>query len=34
VSDGSYESLPEQQTLLYRHTPDLPVHTVRIQPKV
>jgi hypothetical protein len=34
VSDGSYESLPEQQTLLYRHTLDLPVHTVRIQPKV
>jgi hypothetical protein len=34
VSDGSYESLPQQQTLLYRHTLDLPVHSVRIRPKV
>ena len=31
VSDGSYESLPEQQTLVYRHTPDIPVHSIRIR---
>jgi hypothetical protein len=30
VSDGSYESLHEQQTLVYRHTLEQPVHSIRI----
>jgi hypothetical protein len=31
VSDGSYESHHEQQILVYRHTLDHAVHTIRIQ---
>ena len=31
VSDGSYESQPEHQTLIYRHTLDQPLHFIRIR---
>jgi hypothetical protein len=30
LSDGSYEYHPEKQTLIYRHTLDLQVHSIRI----
>ena len=31
VSDGTYEMLSEQQTLLYRHTTSQDVHTIRLK---
>jgi hypothetical protein len=33
VSDGTYEWRAREQVLLYRHTADQDVHTVRIRPK-
>ncbi len=33
ASDGTFEEKPDEQLLLYRHTKDRAVHTVRIQPK-
>jgi hypothetical protein len=33
LSDGSYEERPDEQLLLYRHTPNREIHTIRIRPK-
>jgi hypothetical protein len=33
VTDGTYEFQPENQILLYRHTADREIHTIRIRPK-
>jgi hypothetical protein len=33
VSDGTLEEKTDEQLLLYRHTPDREIHTVRIRPK-
>ena len=33
VSDGSTESIPETQTLAYRHTAERETHTLRIRPR-
>jgi hypothetical protein len=33
VPDGTFEEKPDQQLLLYRHTPDREIHTIRIRPK-
>jgi hypothetical protein len=33
VSDGAYEEKPDEQLLLYRHTTDREIHTIKIRPK-
>lgn len=30
LTDGTHEYHPEEQTLIYRHTPDILIHTIRI----